>query len=98
RRGGDYDAIAPGDQARWKIKPFGEKMAFVVNAIAVRIFQHANAAAGLAFVIHAHWVIGHFDNPQFSRSVPIDGDGIEDEWFGGDKFGAIAGRGVDFFE
>ena len=74
-----------------------ELMTFVQNAVAVGVFEHHHKAIRFEFV-GAFKVLhkaAHFHNPQSAVFIPLHGDGIAHEWFGGNQFHAESARDLE---
>ena len=61
-----------------------------------RVFEDTHATTRLAFAVHAERIIRHFDNPEPSALIPVEGDGIEHQRFCGDEFHFVAFCNMDF--
>ena len=95
RCSGDNHAVAPHGNPVGKGKPLGEEPARLVAAVAVSVFENANAAASSTLAIHAAWIISHLHHPQPPLGIPVEGHRIENIGLAGDKLHPESRRHVD---
>jgi hypothetical protein len=89
--GGHEDPAIPAEEAGGPGEIVGIDGAAVEAAVAVGVFEQADATeVGLG--VAEFGVIDHFDDEQASVFVEADFDGIADEGFGGDEFDLVRAR------
>ena len=89
-RGGDENALPPdGDAHRLGnlIEKHGRRFE---RAVAIAIFEHADAAVGRAVFAVLAAVVAHLGDPQFAVGAEIDRHGVLHHRFRGDKLDAQA--------
>jgi len=88
------DAPPPGHDAAGIRNAFEEDIGALISTGAVAVGEDLDHAAGLSFAVDAHRVVAHLHHPQTAIGVPVEGDGIHDDGFGGDEFdGETGGQG-----
>ena len=81
-----------------KFRPSAKSVRLVVAAVAVGVFEHADASARLAVAIHAERIVRHLHDPEAATLIPIESHGIEHQRLRGDKFHVEARGHVDLFQ
>ena len=84
-------AVAPRQHRIGGFESVRKKSAFVVAAIPVGVGESNDSRSGLALVIDAHRIIGHFSHPHPPVRSPCDVDRVHDERLGRHELDAESG-------
>ena len=92
----EQDALPPTHDSGGEVEAIEEEGGLIVFAIAIEVFEKANAPAW--FAVDAGGIVGHFCDPEFAVCPPINSDRILHQGFGRDEFDRVTLRNVDCFQ
>ena len=94
----DQHAFRQGITPVGKPEAVEERRLLVVAAVAVRVFEEPDDAAGLPLAVDAQRIVAHLDDPELAVGPPVEGDRVLDQRLGGDQLDREAGRDPDRFQ
>ena len=97
-RRGDEHAVPPGHEAGGKRQAVEERRRLVVAAVAVRVLEEPDHAAGLALAVDAQGIVAHLDDPELAVGAPVQRDRVLDQGLAGGQLDLEPRRDADRVE